>query len=240
METPPSFKWTRRGFHSGFIKGIPLALSIASYGFLFGIIAKEKQVGFGAALQMSLIIFAGTAQFGALDIWHATPPVLALFFQTLVINSRHLLMGLALRNWYRGASRPVRYISAFFMIDESWALTLNELDSATTDAGFMIGSGSVMYLAWALSTVVGYSVDFIADRRFSPEKLGLDVALPCVLVILVIPRWEGRSSLLPWICAALVSVLCDRWLPPGWNVLLGGISGVLAGSLFGRLEKNDD
>src|SRR6202035_3079326 len=142
------FRCTKLGFRTGFVKGIPLAISIGGYGLLVGVLAKEHGFTSNAATAMSLIVFAGTAQFAALDMWSAKPALGALFLETLIINSRHLLMGLTLERWYKKSSRFVRYLSAFFMIDESWALTLSEFDTGHADAGFLIGSGFVMYLAW--------------------------------------------------------------------------------------------
>lgn len=225
------------GFVTGFREGIPLAVSIACYGLLVGIEARQKQFTLSSATAMSLIVFAGTAQFAALETWRGVPPLVALFVETLVINSRHLLMGLSLEPWYIGARRSIRYVSAFFMIDESWALTLKKFETAQADAGFLIGSGVVMYIAWAISTFFGFIVSSLLQGLTDPKRLAMDVVLPCVLVILVLPRWQGKRSLAPWITAAVVSAVCDRFLPPGWNVLLGGCGGALVGSLTDRGVK---
>jgi 4-azaleucine resistance transporter AzlC len=230
------FVCTRLGFKSGFIKGIPLAISIGGYGLLVGVLAKEQGFTLNAATAMSLIVFAGTAQFAALEMWNARPALGALFLETLIINSRHLLMGLTLEPWYKNASRFVRYLSAFFMIDESWALTLREFEAGHADAGFLVGSGFVMYIAWGVSTFIGFLVSSFLLRFGKPETLALDVVLPCVLVTLVVPRWQGyKKSLAPWIGAAVVAALAARFKSTqSWSVLLGGISGGFVGWIVDR------
>ena len=213
---------------------VPLAVSVAVYGVVFGILADEHHLSFSQTLGMSLFVFAGTAQFAALAIWFNPLPLTLLFIQTLVINSRHLMMGLALRKWFLGQSIWAKYVSAFFMIDESWALSLPRFEELDENPGFLLGSGLAMYLSWNLATILGFCV---ADRfggKLNPEVWGLDVALPCVLVVLLIPRWKGLSSVSVWIVAAAASAMSERWLPvrlfpSGSNILIGAVAGSCIG-----------
>ena len=227
---------TRKEFSNGFRASIPLGISVGVYGVLFGILAKQHHLSNLEAVGMSMFVFAGTAQFAGLDLWSNPLPLAALFLQMLVINSRHLLMGLSLRTWYSAADTHVRYTSAFLMIDESWALAFKEFEQSKTDPGFLMGSGVAMYVFWAVSTGIGAAIGDIFRENRDPRTWALDTALPCVLVILLIPRWKGRSSILVWLSAAMASALSDRWLPPGWNVLLGALAGTLVGIAISRDE----
>ena len=48
------------------------------------------------ATLMSVLVFAGGAQFAAIESWASPAPVAALVFGTLLINARHVLMGASL------------------------------------------------------------------------------------------------------------------------------------------------
>jgi predicted branched-subunit amino acid permease len=197
-------------------------------------LAVEKHMSVGESLGMSLLVFAGTAQFAAIDIWRFPLPLAFLFLQTLAINSRHVLMGIALKQWYSRQPSWVKCTSAFFMIDESWALSLAHFDAVGEDSGFLIGSGIAMYLAWGIATFLGSLVAARFGARLDPRLWGLDVALPCVLMTLLVPRWKGLSSALVWIAAGLASALSEKWLGDhhflaGSNILLGALVGAFVG-----------
>lgn len=49
---------------------------------------------------MSSLVFAGSSQLVALDMWRVPLPVLPIIFTTLVVNLRYLLMGAALDPWF--------------------------------------------------------------------------------------------------------------------------------------------
>ena len=63
---------------------------------------------------MSAIVFAGGAQFAAIEQWATPVPIAALAFGTLLINCRHMLMGASLDAEDRACSRrPQRFLGFF-------------------------------------------------------------------------------------------------------------------------------
>jgi len=56
-------------------------------------------------------------------------PILTIVLTTLVVNLRHLLMGASLYPWIAKLSRAKVYGLAFFVSDESWALTIREFET---------------------------------------------------------------------------------------------------------------
>jgi branched chain amino acid efflux pump len=178
---------------------------------------------------MSAIVFAATAQFAALDAWHHPLPIASLVLGTFIINSRHLFMGLSIEKPFRQSSVLMKVILPFFMIDESWALSLSEHDRSQLTPVFLITSGSVMYVAWVLSTIAGASIERLIAARVHPASLALDAVLPCVLAILLGPRWKSaRESLPVWMAAGLASGVSAKFIHSSGSIVLGCLGGITA------------
>ena len=77
------------------------ALSVFAFGVGFGVAAHSAGLGAATAGAMSAIVFAGGAQFAALELWRAPIPWVALVVATLAVNVRHVVLGAALHNWRR-------------------------------------------------------------------------------------------------------------------------------------------
>lgn len=223
----------RVGALAGFRACIPIALGVVTYGLVFGVLARQAGLSVLETGLMSAIVFAGSAQFVAIELWQTPLPSLTIVLTTLVVNLRHILMGAALRPWFSNLGPAETYVSAFFMTDENWALTMGELADGSTNAAFLLGSGIALFLAWITSTVTGAAVGGIVT---DVARYGLDFAFTAVFITLLVGLWEGRSDLVPWISAALVAVGASQVLPGSWYILLGG----LAGSLIAVVSSNGE
>ena len=60
-----------------------------------------------------------------------------------------------------------------------------------------------------------------------PEMFALDFAFLAVFTALAVSLWRGKSDILPWIGAAIFSILGEHFLPGKWYVVTGGIGGAL-------------
>ena len=222
----PSFTW--RGVLEGSRRSVPVAMGIFAYGLVFGVLARQSGLSLLESLVMSGTVFAGAAQFAALGLWIAPLPVLAIVLTTLVVNLRHLLMGAALRPRMASLRGWQKYLSLFFMSDESWALTMGQFANGGDNGAFLLGSGVMAFLAWFSATAVGQS---LGTALQDPGSLGLDFAFTAVFIGLLLGFWKDRNDLLPWGIAALVAVLAAWWLPGKWYILLGGLAGSIVGAL---------
>ena len=114
------------------------------------------------------------------------------------------------------------------MVDESWALTMSDFAKGGRDAGFLLGSGFILYIAWVSSAVVGRTVGAWIQN---PAQWGMDFAFTAVFLALLVGMWKGKSNLLPWVVAAIVAVAAAHLLPGKWYILLGGITGSIVGAI---------
>ena len=61
-------------------------------GLAFGAAAPQQDLPGTLAILMSAIVFAGSSQFAALDLWSASPALVPLLLTTFAVNARHVLL----------------------------------------------------------------------------------------------------------------------------------------------------
>ncbi|MFB6103184.1 MAG: AzlC family ABC transporter permease [Haloplanus sp.] len=216
------FGWA--GVRDGYLRCLPVALGIAGYGVVFGVVARDAGLSVAEAALMSATVLAGAAQLLVVELWADPIPVVAIVGTTLIVNLRYLLMGAALRPWFRRLSPRHAYTSVFFTADENWALTMGELRSGSRQGAFLLGSGLAVWSFWVVATVVGATAGGVIG---DPARYGLDFALTAVFLTIAVELWDGRSTLLPWGVAAVVAVAAEALLPGRWYVLGGALAGAL-------------
>ncbi len=227
--TSANVTFTLPGALRGVRRAIPLAISVFAIGLVFGVLAKQAKLSIVQSLLMSGLVYAGASQFVALSLWTAVPlPVTAIILTTFVVNLRHLLMGASLRPWFARLPPAKIYTSLFFMVDESWALTMSNFAAGGRDGAFLLGSGLILFVAWVGGTLVGQTVGSLIQN---PAQWGLDFVFTAVFTALLIGMWKGKSNILPWAVAAAVAVAAAHWLPGKWYILLGGIAGSVVGAM---------
>lgn len=222
---------TSIGLTRGVRATLPLAVSVWTYGMVFGLLARGAGMNWIGATLMSILVNAGGSQFVALGLWRSPLPIITIILATLIVNLRHILMGASLHQWFVHLPARKMYSLAFFISDESWALTMREYSGNNgnrTDAAFLLGSGLTLLPAWVGSTTLGH---LLGTAIPNPELWGLDFAFTAVFTALLVGMWKGVSSLWPCIVSAVVALLATRWLPEGWHILLGGLAGGFVGVL---------
>lgn len=213
------------GVRDGFHACVPIALGVAGYGVVFGVLARRAGLSTAEATLMSATVLAGAAQVIAVELWEYPIPVVALVVTTFVVNLRYVLMGASLRPWFRHLTPLQTYGSVFFTADENWALTMAELRSGGDQGAFLLGSGLAIWTFWVAATVLGATVGGVVE---DPARWGFDFVLTAVFLVLAVTLWEGEQSLTPWIVAGVAALAGAHVLPGQWYILLGGLAASVA------------
>jgi 4-azaleucine resistance transporter AzlC len=220
-----SVAFTAAGFREGFVAGFPVAVGVAGYGVVFGVVARRAGLSVAEAGLMSATVLAGAAQLVAVELWADPIPVAAVVVTTAVVNLRYVLMSAALRPWFRQLAPREAYASVFFFADENWALAMGALRGGSRRGAFLLGSGVVLWLLWVASTVVGATAgDLVGD----PAQYGLDFVVTALFLTLAAGFWEGTASLRPWATAAAAALATNAVVPGQWYILAGALAGAAA------------
>jgi 4-azaleucine resistance transporter AzlC len=212
-------------FRDGIAMLLPAAVAVVPFGLILGANAAAKELSVLDVVLMSALVFAGSAQFVAIDLWTHPAPWAALGFAVLLINLRHVLMGASLASKLGCFGRVGRCIAVFFMADEIWAMAERRaLDRPLTPA-FYAGAASLLYLNWCLTTGIGAALGALVAE---PKAYGFDFAFTAIFIGLVAGFWRGRSSLAPVAASGAAAILVHRFVPGAWFVLAGALAGIAA------------
>lgn len=217
---------------------LPVAVSIAAYGVVWGVLAGQAGLSVIEVALMSGLVFAGASQFVALDMW--TPgdlPVLSIVIAAGIVNLRMLLMSATLRPLVGHLSLPRQLGAMFFVSDEQWAMTMAEVRKGTGSVAFLLGTGVLSWFAWMGSTLCGRVLGAFID---DPTKYGLDFAFTATFLALLLGMWRGRGDLVPWIVGALAAILTSKLIEGNWYIIVGGLVGSFAGALAETIRERRD
>src|SRR3954447_17702198 len=133
----------RESFRAGVRAGLPFAAAGFLLSLSFGVLALHAGFSTVAAIVMSAVVFAGSAQSAAVALVAAGGGLGAAVGAAALMNSRFLPMGIAL-----GPSLPdgpvKRAAQGQAVVDASWAMALGE--DGRFDRWFLFGATAVQYL----------------------------------------------------------------------------------------------
>jgi predicted branched-subunit amino acid permease len=133
---------------AGIRAGLPFALATFTLGISFGVLA-EPVMGAVAPIVMSIVVFAGAAQFAALSALAAGAGAPAAIVSGLLLNARFLPMGFAVGPSLRGL--PLRRAAqGQAVVDASFALASR--GDGSFDRGLLLWSTAPQALAWISGT----------------------------------------------------------------------------------------
>ena len=210
---------------------LPPMVAAAPIGMLYGALALAKGMAPIEASLASGLIFAGGAQFAALELWRTPPPILALVFSTLLINARHVLMGASLRSKLVRLSALQRLIGVFCMADENWAMAERRAAARVLTPAYFLAMGAVFWANWLLWTSVGALAGSLMG---DPKRIGADFAFTALFIGLVAGFWKGRSTAVTVAASALASALAYKLAGPPWHVACGAVAGIAVAYVSAR------
>ena len=222
-----------RSFTQGFRAAAPLWLGIVPFGLVYAVVARDAGLSLIETQALSVLVFAGSAQFSAAGLFGSGAAALEIVSTTFLLNVRHVLYGLSLgRRIPLGGWR--RATAAYFLTDESFGVVAAREERTFA---FLLGAELSLFAAWNLSTLGGAIAGAtIAD----PGKLGIDLVFPLAFLALLVPLVRTRVELLVAVVSGALAYLLARDLPGGLPILVTGIVGSLLGATLTLGRPGDE
>jgi 4-azaleucine resistance transporter AzlC len=223
----------REEFLQGLKTIAPIIVAAMPIGLVFGAVAASNGLSPLEAVLMSALVFAGGAQFVAMDLWTHPASWSALGFAALLVNVRHVLMGASLARSMQAFSPWQKYLGATVMADENWAMAEARAARAVLTPAYYAGLSILFYLNWVAASLVGALLGALLG---DPAVIGLDFAFPAVFVVLVIGFWKGPATGMVLIASAVAAIAVHHYVPGAWYIAAGAVAGLSAALVAGRLR----
>jgi 4-azaleucine resistance transporter AzlC len=214
---------------------LPIAVGVIPFGMIYGVLALAAGLNVWQAQAMSSVVFAGSAQFIGAQLMGLGTPLSVLWLTTLIVNLRHVLYSTALGPDLGHLSRRWRWLLAYLLTDEAYAVTAvhyaNRQTPLTYKHWYFLGTGFTLWLTWQVSTAVGI---FLGAEV--PASWSLDFTLALTFIGIVIPALKGRPSLAAALSAGVTAVLAYH-LPYKLGLMAAALTGIVVGVLLERWQK---
>ena len=209
---------TRERFSAGVRAGMPVAIAGLLVSASFGVVARQAGLPAVAAIALSLLVFAGSAQFAAIAIIGGGGSVAAALLAATLMNSRFLAMGIALAPSLPGNALR-RALQGQAVVDASWAMALRA--DGRFDRHFLFGATAPQYVAWSLGTVSGV---IAAGVIHDTNALGLDAVFPAFFLALLMAETRNPRSRGVALAGAAIAVGLTPFTPAGIPILAASVA----------------
>ncbi|MFV0134335.1 AzlC family ABC transporter permease [Streptomyces sp. HMX87] len=195
-------------------------------GVSFGAIAVAGGLPVWVPVVMSLVVYAGSAQFSAVGVLLAGGGPVAAVATGLLLNTRTAAFSLAVADII-GTSRAARLLGAHLVTDETVAFALAQAGPERRRAAFWL-AGIGLFAVWNAGVLAGA---LAGSALGDPAAYGLDAAFPAVLAALVLPALRKDAGLRrAALAGTVVALAATPAVPAGVPVLLALSGLVLLGS----------
>lgn len=238
LTAPAALSPVRAELARGLKASIPVMIGFIPFALVLGAQAVAK--GF-SAIEVPMLTglnFGGGSEFAAIGLWTSPPHLLLIVGVTVLVNSRHLLMGATLAPYLRRLPRRKALPALFFMCDESWAMGLADAQKREGESHphafslpYFMGVSLGLYATWIVFTAIGAVV---GPRLGDITAYGFDMAFPAVFLVLLRGMWKGVRAAAPWAISLGVAVATYLLVPGAWYVPAGVIAGLSAAWFWSR------
>jgi 4-azaleucine resistance transporter AzlC len=221
-------------FREGVIDIVPVLVAAVPIGLLWGTLAVGKGMTALEAGLTSVSVFAGAAQYVAIDLWREPVPWLLLTATVLIVNVRHVMMGASLSR-HMGAIRPAwRAPLMFLMADENWAFSERRALTQPLTMPYYLGLALPMIVTWTASSVVGA---IVGRNLGDPAAYGFDFAFSALFIGILAGFWKGPKTGAVLAVSAIVAAIAKLTIAGAWYIVLGGIAGVIVAAALHAEEE---
>lgn len=227
-------------FRKGIIDCIPTLFGYVGIGIAAGIIGKAANLTILEITLLSIIVYAGAAQFIITGLLLTTAPIMAIIFTVFLINLRHLLMGMTIAPFFKRFSLINNIGIGTLLTDETFAVAINAISQQKTiDANWMHGLNITAYLVWIMSCITGA---ILGNWLPDPYQFGFDFSLIAMFIGLLYLQFINDKkhsklhNLFVIFIVAILMIFLMRIMIPELAIIIATLLGCFIGVLIEKCK----
>lgn len=179
-----------------------MLLSSLVIGIPFGVLARQAGLDLLQTSGMSVIVFAGAAQFAAIELLRTGASPVAVTLTALLLNLRHLLMAASLRRHFGQQPLARKLGLAYLLTDEAFALGIGWYRRGGRGLAYYATFAAALWACWNTGTIAGA---LLGGAIPDPRRLALDFAITATFTGIVAIGAHGRRDVAIALIAALLA-----------------------------------
>ena len=208
---------------------IPLAPGVLLFGMVCGAAAAGVGLTPGQSFALSWLVFAGSSQIVATQLFAAGAPGWVIVLTGWVVNLRFMMYSATLAQHFRGTSRVERWLAGYLLTDQAFAVTLARvLDGRRDIPWFFLGIAATLWLFWQVASLAGIFLGAMV-----PASWSIDFVVALTFIGVLAPLLRDRAMAAAAVAGGLTSVFVV--LPLKLNLMAAALIGAAAGIALEKL-----
>jgi 4-azaleucine resistance transporter AzlC len=193
----------KKAFRKAFPYTIPVLTGYLFIGIAFGVMYAEKGYSFLWAILMSVLVYAGSGQYLAVNFFVPGFSFVQVVFLTFMVNVRHVFYGISLLDKFNKIGKT-RWYMIFGLTDETYSLLCTTNVPEGVDEGKFLFAISVMdHSYWVLGSAIGA----IAGTLLPINSEGIDFAMTALFVVIFVEQWMEKKNRIPEMIGSAVAII---------------------------------
>ncbi len=212
----------KKAFKKAFPYTIPVLTGYLFIGIAFGVMYAEKGYSFLWAMLMSVLVYAGSGQYLAVNFFVPGISFVQVVFLTFMVNVRHIFYGISLVERFNKIGKS-RWYMIFALTDETYSLLCTtKVPKDVDESKFLFAISVLDHSYWVLGSVIGA----VAGTLLPISSEGIDFAMTALFVVIFIEQWIDKKNRIPAIIGvtmATISLLifgANNFVPPAMLAIM--------------------
>ncbi len=193
-----------KAFRAAFPFTVPVLTGYLFIGTAFGVMFQEKGYNFLWAIVMSILVYAGSGQYLAVNFFAPGVNLLQVIFLEFMVNIRHIFYGLSLLERFSEMGKKKLYM-IFSLTDETYSLFfVTKIPKDVDEHKFMFAIALLDQLYW----ITGSAIGAIAGSVIPFDATGIDFAMTALFIVIFVEQWMTSITHLPALIGIVTGVVC--------------------------------
>jgi 4-azaleucine resistance transporter AzlC len=222
-------------FRQGIQAGISIAIGYMPVALTFGLLAKSTGLSTNETVLMSLIVFAGAAQYISLSLLAVGTGVFEIILTTFIVNIRHFLMSASLNEKMEDDSPIKKALYSFGITDETFSVTA--VKDGTVPTAYMFGVILISYASWVINSGIGHLIGASLPATLQES---MSVALYAMFIGLLVPSMKKHRKVVVLAClAAIFNTILTQFIPTGWAIVTATLLSSMTVEYFVKVTSKE-
>ena len=193
----------KAAFKAAFPHTLPVMTGYLFIGIAYGVMFADKGNNFLWAGLMSLLVYAGSGQYLAVNFFDPSVSLFQVVFLTFMVNVRHIFYGLSLLDKFKVSGKKKPYM-IFSLTDETYSLYFLTKTPSNVDEGKFLFALSILDQSY---WVIGSMIGGLAGTLIPFDSTGIDFAMTALFIVIFVEQWLEKKNRFPAIIGVVASVI---------------------------------